>query len=102
MLRRCRHARADFYALTFTLLLACGVGSAQAADSSPAVTPPKPVVLQPTAVMAPPPPIPEATETTPRPAAKQGKKVSARSVKTVARQQAVKPTSKPKAKARKR
>ena len=71
MPRRCRLARTDFCALA--LLLACGLGGAQAADQAPAVIPPKPVVLPPTAMMAPPPSVPEAADSGASPAAKVAK-----------------------------
>jgi hypothetical protein len=67
---RCRPAGADFLLLA---LFAGWAATVQAADPAPAVTPPKPVVLQPATVMAPPPPVPEATDAAPSPAAKGGK-----------------------------
>ena len=95
----CRLAKADFCA-AFLLTLGCVCG-AQAADAPTPVVPPQPVVLQPTAMMAPPPPVPDATETAPRPAAKQMKKASAKPVRP-AKAKAIKPAGKPKAKTRKR
>lgn len=94
MARRCRLAKADFCA--FALLLACGLTGAQAADQAAAVTPPKPVVLQPTAAMAPPPPsVPEAAEAAPTPKAKGvNAKKTAKTVKPK------KPAAKPKGRRR--
>lgn len=103
MIRSCRPASADFCLL---VLGACFAAAVQAADAPAVVTPPKPVVLQPTAVMAPPPPVPEATEATPAPAAKGGKAKktakTAKSTKPVAKQKLAKPAGKPKAKGKAR
>lgn len=85
------------------------LGGVQAADQAPAVTPPKPVVIQPTAAMAPPPSlVPEASETAPAPTAKGGKAKKAgtaaksgkavKTVKPVAKQKPAKPAAKPKSK----
>lgn len=94
----CRLVKADFCA-AFLLALG-GVCGAQAADVPTPVAPPQPVVLQTTATMAPPPPIPDATESAPRPASKQLKKAAAKSVKP-AKAKAIKPAGKPKGKTRK-
>lgn len=77
------------------MLGASFLAGAQAADNAPAtVIPPKPVILQPTAVMAPPPPVPAGVEDAPKPAAK------ARPAKVVKQQKPVKPAGKPRPKAR--
>jgi len=93
-------------------LLLCAIGACfavavQAADVPVAVAPPKPVVIQPTATMAPPPPLPQAAEAAAQPVAKGGKAKKtatrhAKPVKTVAKQKTAKPASKPKANAKKR
>jgi hypothetical protein len=103
MIRFCRLASADFCLL---VLGSCFAATVQAADAPAAVTPPKPVVLQPTAIMAPPPPVPEAAEAMPAPAAKGGKvKKTAKTVKAtkpVAKQKPAKSAGKPKAKGKAR
>lgn len=97
----CRPAGADFLLLA---LLAGWAVTAQAVDPAPAVTPPKPVVLQPAAVMAPPPPVPEATETATPSAAKSGKTKKAakpsKPGKAVAKPKTAKAAAKPKKKQR--
>ena len=95
----CRLAKADFCAAVL-LVLGC-VSGVQAADTPTPVVPPQPVVLQPTAMMAPPPPVPAATETAPRPAGKPLKKATAKPAKP-ARAKAIKPAGKPKGNTRKR
>jgi 2-oxoglutarate decarboxylase len=101
MIRSCRLASADFCLL---VLGSCFAAAVQAADAPAVVTPPKPVVLQPTAVMAPPPPVPEAAEATPTPAAKGGKvKKTAKTAKaTKPAAKPAKPAGKPKAKGKAR
>jgi hypothetical protein len=103
MIRLCRPASADFWLFMLGAGFAC---VAQAADPSVAVIPPQPVVIQPAAVMAPPPPVPAATETAVQPVAKdaKAKKVSkqAKPSKAVARQTAAKPAGKSKTTSRKR
>jgi hypothetical protein len=90
MRRWCRLASAEF---CFCLLGACFAVGARAADNAPAVVPPKPVVVQPTAAMAPPPPVaPTATEAAPQPAAK--------GAKAGKKKKPAKPASKSKAKKR--
>lgn len=99
--RRCRPAGADF---GLCVIGACLAFAVQAADVPIAVAPPKPVVIQPSAAMAPP-PITGATTAAAEPAAnaktaKVGKQ--AKPVKAAARQKTVKPASKPRAQAKKR
>lgn len=89
-----RPASADFL---LCAIGACFAVAVQAADAPVAVTPPKPVVIQPAATMAPPPPVPEAAETAAQPVAKGGK-----AKKSATKQKTAKPASKPKAKAKKR
>lgn len=102
-----RPASAEFASIVplaqFCLLIfgACFVVGAQAADNVPAVIPPKPVVLQPTTVMAPPPAAPTAAENTPQPVVKKGAR-AAKTTKAVTKHKSVKPTGKPKPKAKHR
>lgn len=98
----CRPASADFL---LCAIGACFAVAARAADVPVAVMPPKPVLIQPSAAMAAPPPVPEAADTAANPAAKGAKSRKVAKVGKAAnpsKQQAKKPVAKPKAKGKQR